>query len=317
MTIQSLKRNLSVSVNGLKVSYNDEGPSNKAVVIFIHGFPLNKTIWDFQLESLHDFYRVIAYDMRGMGNSDPGASDFSVADLADDLIEFMNVLKIDKAIVCGHSMGGYVLLNAVEKSPSRFEGLVLCSTQSKGDNSESRESRLKTIESIKMEGVQKFAEKVLIDLFSYLSFTSKREEIASIKDIIEKTKPEILNRNLDAIMNRKDMSSFLLEIKIPVLIIVGKRDVITPILRSEFMHEHIERSILELINYAGHLPNLENPWEFNTCIKRFIDLTTLAQKKPYFENPKKSGVDSSITDLGSKLLMQIQQLISSKKLASN
>lgn len=317
MAIQSLKRNLSVTVNGLKVSYNDEGPANKAVVIFIHGFPLNKTIWDFQLETLHDFYRVIAYDVRGMGNSEPGATEFSIADLADDLIEFMNVLNIDKAIVCGHSMGGYILLNAVEKHPNRFEGLVLCSTQSKADNSESRELRVKTMDSIKMGGVEQFAEKILKDLFSYLSFTSKREEIAAIKDIIEKTKPEILNRNLAALMNRKDMTSYLSEINIPVMIVVGKRDIITPVLRSEFMHEHIEHSTLELINYAGHLPNLENPWEFNRCIKKFIDSTTSAHKQPYFENPKTFGSDSSITELGSKLLMQIQQLVGSKKLATD
>jgi len=317
MVIQSQKRNLSATVNGLKVSYNDEGPINKAVVIFIHGFPLNKSIWDFQLESLHDFYRVIAYDARGMGNSEPGSAEFSIKDLAEDLIEFMNVLNIEKAIVCGHSMGGYILLNAVEKYPNRFEGLILCSTQSKGDNSESKESRLKAIESIKMDGVDEYAEKILKDLFSYLSFTSKREEIAAIKDIIQKTSPEVLNRNIVAIMNRKDMTSLLSEIKIPVLIIVGKRDTITPILKSEFMHEHIENSTLELINYAGHLPNLENPWEFNRCIKKFIDNTTSAHKQPYFENPKNSGSDNSIADLGSKLLLQIQQLVTSKKLVTD
>jgi len=316
MVMQSLKRNLSVMVNGLKVSYNDEGPSNKAVVIFIHGFPLNKSIWDFQLETLHDFYRVIAYDARGMGNSEPGTEEFSVQDLADDLIGFMNALAIEKAIVCGHSMGGYILLNAVEKSPDRFEGLVLCSTQSKSDNSDSKELRLKTMESIKLDGVEEYAEKILKDLFSYLSFTSKREEIAAIKDIIQKTNTDVLIRNLLALMNRKDMTSFLSQISIPVLIIVGKRDSITPMLRSEFMHEHIEHSTLELINYAGHLPNLENPWEFNKCVKKFIDTTTSAHKQPYFENPIKTGTNNSLSNLGSNLLLQIQQLVGSKKMVT-
>jgi pimeloyl-ACP methyl ester carboxylesterase len=95
-------------INNLLVSYTDEGEEGSPVIIFIHGFPFNKSMWNLQVEPLKDDYRLIMYDIRGHGNSDAGIEVFSIDLFANDLIGLMDALKIDKAILCGLSMGGYI-----------------------------------------------------------------------------------------------------------------------------------------------------------------------------------------------------------------
>ena len=116
-------KNIRITVNNLTVSYNDEGPDEAPVIIFIHGFPFNKSMWDMQVEALKDTYRVIAYDIRGHGNSDTGNEDFSIELFVNDLLLLMNTLKLNKTMLCGLSMGGYIALNAIENYPERLTRL--------------------------------------------------------------------------------------------------------------------------------------------------------------------------------------------------
>jgi len=281
--MESVRKSINLPVKGVNVSYSEAGADNKPVMIFIHGFPFNKSIWDYQLEILGEHYHVIAYDVRGHGNSVGGDQAFSIELFAEDLIAFMDALHIDHAVFCGHSMGGYIALNAIEKYPTRFEALVLVDTQSKSDNGEAKEKRMKAIELIKSHGVEDYAEQSVKNLFAYISFSSKREEIAAVKDLIINTPVDTLEKTLHALAERKDVTNKLSDIKIPVLIIVGKKDVITPPAVAERMHEKIEDSTLELIDYAGHLPNLENALDFNRLLKKFMDKITAYDRQPYFE----------------------------------
>lgn len=317
-TMPSQRKNINLKVKGLTVSYNDEGPANKPLVIFIHGFPFNKSMWDFQLESLLENYRVIAYDIRGFGKSDPGTTDFSIDLFADDLINFMDELEIDNAIVCGLSMGGYIALNAIDRYPSRITGLILCDTQTKADTNEAKEKKMKAIENISAIGVEEYAEESVKNLFAYLSFTTKREEIAVVKDMIVKTSVDTLIKTLTTLAERKDTTHKLSEIKVPVLIMVGKKDIVTPPERSELMHENIEDSQLELIDYAGHLPNLENPYDFNQFIKKFLDKITNLEKQPNHERTTYHPQQPTLVEIiGTKLSVSFNKFIwSFKRLAS-
>src|ERR1035437_4356167 len=163
--------NISLIVNEMVVSYSDLGPDNAQVIIFIHGFPLNKSMWNKQVEVLKANFRVIAYDIRGHGESDTGNNPFSIDLFVDDLIRFMNALKIHKASLCGLSLGGYIALKAIEDYPERFEALVLCDTTCKADSPTAKATRLKTIENIIKKGVYKYTDGSLNNLFSPESFT--------------------------------------------------------------------------------------------------------------------------------------------------
>jgi len=268
--MRNLGDDIKMTVNNLTVSYIDEGPDEEPVIIFIHGFPFNKSMWTKQVEVLKENYRVVAYDVRGHGNSDTGNEDFSIELFVKDLLNFMDALNIDRTILCGLSMGGYIALNAIENYPERFDALILSDTHCIADTPEAKEKRLKTIESIKKDGVEKFADESIKNLFAPESFSKKKEEIAAVRDMIVNTTKESLYKTLRAFYERKETCSKLSEIKVPVLIMVGKEDKITPPVAAQLIHEKIKDSLLSIIEHAGHLSNMENPREFNKQLKKFV-----------------------------------------------
>lgn len=261
---------IKIILNSIRINYDDVGNNGDPVIIFIHGFPFNKSMWNQQVEALKDNYRVIAYDVRGHGNSDAGKGDFSIDLFANDLIRLMDALKIDKAMLCGLSMGGYIALNAIEKYPDRFDALILSDTTCIADTPEIKEKRMKTIDSIRKDGVEKFADESIKNLFATESFNSKKKEIAEVREMIVNTDEESIIKTLRAFYERKETCSKLPDIKVPVLIIVGSEDKITPPAAAQMMHEKIEDSVFKIIDNAGHLSNIENPSEFNKQIVELV-----------------------------------------------
>ena len=261
---------IRITVNNITVSYNDAGTDGAPAIIFIHGFPFNKSMWNGQIEALKTDYRVISYDVRGHGNSDLGVKDFSIELFGQDLILLMDALKIEKAILCGLSMGGYIALNAIGNYPERFTALVLSDTNCVSDTNESKAKRMETIESIRKDGVEKYADESLKKLFAPESFTKNSKDVDKARVMITATSKQSLYNTLHALANRKETCSQLPEINVPVLILVGKEDIITPPEAAQSMHEKIKGSFLHIISHAGHLSNMENPLEFNDQLKTFV-----------------------------------------------
>ena len=265
-----LGTNIEMIINNHTVSYTDEGPDNSPVIILIHGFPLNKSMWNKQIDMLIETYRVIAYDVRGHGNSTAGTADFSIELFVDDLLGLMDALKIDRAILCGLSMGGYIALNAVENFPKRFDALILCDTNCIADKPEAIRKRLMAINSIRENGLEQYSEESLKVLFAPESFVTSKEKIALVKEMIMKTPLETLSRTLLALTRRKETCTKLTDIQIPVLIVVGKEDQITPPDAALQMQKKIKRATLNILEYAGHLSNIENSHEFNSQLIKFV-----------------------------------------------
>lgn len=259
---------IQIKVNGITVNYNDMGES-KLPIIFIHGFPFDQSSWKLQQDYLQHHCRVITYDIRGFGKSTHTDETLSINLLADDLIHFMDALQLPKAIVCGLSMGGYILLNALNRYPERFAAIILSDTQCIADTAEAKEKRQKNIQLVASGGIAEYTENMIQNLFYTESFTSKPEAVSSIRKTMLSTKPVIITDTLHALANREEMCYTLSNILIPTLIISGKEDKSIPFQQSSFMHQQIPRSILQLIDKAGHLPNLEQPEEFNRLVKDF------------------------------------------------
>ena len=261
--------NLKITANGISVSYNDYGPGDAPVIIFIHGFPFNKWMWSAQVSALRKNYRVLCYDLRGYGDSDQGDVDFSIDLFVADLVAFMNELAIKKAMICGLSMGGYIALSAIEKHSDRFDALVLCDTQCDADTEKSKQKRLEAIETIREKGVSFYADEMLKHLFAPESYVTRKEEIKAIREMILNTSKPSLYRTLAALMMRKETCSRLSEIKVPVLVMVGEHDEVTPPDKSKYLHDKIYHSFLNFIEHAGHVANMENPEAFNASLKKF------------------------------------------------
>ncbi|MDP3451383.1 MAG: alpha/beta hydrolase [Bacteroidales bacterium] len=264
------KKYLTVIIKNHSVSYIDEGSINNPTIIFIHGFPLNKEMWNIQITDLKRDYRVIAYDLRGHGGSDEGDNELSIEFFANDLISFMDALKLDKITLCGFSMGGYIALNAVLNYPDRFNAILLCDTGCSNDSPEAKEKRMKSIENIKLNGLEQYADESLKKLFAPISFSKYSKEVSFVKDMIMRTPVKSLFKTLHALANRKETCSKLHEIKVPVLIMVGKEDEITPVEVAMYMHKKIKESIIHIIDHAGHMSNMENSKEFNTQLTKFL-----------------------------------------------
>ncbi|MFB0516427.1 MAG: alpha/beta fold hydrolase, partial [Candidatus Neomarinimicrobiota bacterium] len=149
---------MKVNLNGHALNYVVTDAADGLPVVFIHGFPFNHRMWQPQLQVLPHRYRAIAYDVRGHGESDVGDGQYTIELFVDDLLVLLDHLEVDKAVVCGLSMGGYIALRAVERQADRFRGMVLCDTKSEADTNESKITRAETMKAVKSLGVTAFAD---------------------------------------------------------------------------------------------------------------------------------------------------------------
>ncbi len=264
--------NLTTHVNDFDLSYDDIGAGD-IPIIFLHGFPFDKKMWQGQIDFLKSTYRVLTCDIRGFGASTDESSTLTIDLFADDLIAFMNKLSIEKAIICGLSMGGFIALNAQKRFTDRFEALILCDTQCIADTPEVKAKRYTAIDEIKANGASGFNEGFIKNVFHKDSISQKKELVETVRRVVFSNSQHIITMGLTALAERSETCSTLGAIAMPTLIICGREDTVTPLAQSEFMHKNIEGSILRIIDHAGHVSNLEQPYAFNKHLFDF--LTTL------------------------------------------
>jgi 3-oxoadipate enol-lactonase len=276
--------NLSIAINGFDLCYEDVG-EGETPIIFLHGYPFDKSMWQQQLDYLKSSYRVIACDVRGFGKSTDEKTPLTIDLFADDLIKFMDTLAIDKAIICGLSMGGFIALNAMKRFHSRFEALILCDTQCIADTDAVKEKRHKAMDDMELNGVDAFNEGFIRNVFHPDSLTNKTELVNQLRKVVFANTQHIIKEGLVALAERTETCSSLSEIDIPTLIICGREDAVTPLEQSEFMHDHIKGSKLKVIDKAGHVSNLEQPDEFNKHLLDFLTTILVVDLEQFTEDP--------------------------------
>lgn len=261
--------NLMATIDNFELSYDDFGEGD-IPVIFLHGYPFSKAMWQEQLGFLKTKHRVIACDIRGFGRSKDEESTLSIDLFADDLIAFMDKLTIDKAIICGLSMGGFIALDALKKFPNRFDALILCDTQCIADTDEVKAKRYKTIDEITFAGAAEFSEGFVKSVFHKDSLESKKEVVERVRNVVFSNSQRIITMGLTALAGRMETCSILSGVTIPTLILCGREDEVTPLEQSESMYAAIKGSRFHVIEHAGHVSNLEQPEEFNQHLLHFL-----------------------------------------------
>lgn len=269
---------LIVQIKDINICYDDLG-EGEIPVIFVHGFPFDKTMWKPQVEVLIKLNRVIVYDIRGFGKSESGSENFTIGLFAQDLIDFMDALNLKTAIVCGLSMGGYILMNAVHYHPERFAGIILCDTQCIADSSEAKVGRTNAITTIKAGGLEDFAAGFVKKIFSNKTLDQNLELITQIKDVILSTSTKTITATLRALAERDEMCTKLVMLNVPTLILCGDGDVVTPPNQSELLQKNLNGSILYQIKDAGHMSNLEQSELFNERLVHFVQELSIANEK--------------------------------------
>jgi 3-oxoadipate enol-lactonase len=251
-------------------NYVETGNSSAMPVVFVHGFPFSNKMWQPQLDLVGESFRAIAYDVRGHGESYVGDGQYTIEGHVDDLIVLLNLLSIQKAVIVGLSMGGYIALRALERNPERFRAAVLCDTRSEADGNEGKLKRFAAITAVKNDGAEAFADVFVKNVFAPGTFKRNPQAIERIHSVIKRTSELSIAGTQLALAARTDATPSLSKIGVPTMILVGELDVITPPSASQAMHERIPHSEMHVIPHAAHMSNLENPEFFNEKLMTFL-----------------------------------------------
>jgi 3-oxoadipate enol-lactonase len=253
------------------IVFFEEGPRTGLPVVLVHGFPFDHRMWAPQVRSLSKDRRVITYDVRGHGQSPPGDGPYTLETFVDDLFMLLDHLKVPRAVLCGLSMGGYIVLRAVERRAERFNAMVLCDTKSAADSSEAKLKRAATIQAVQKDGVTAFSNEFIQGVLTENSLRTNATLVGSVLEMIQSNTPEGICGALRALAGRTDTTQALPKMDLPSLILVGQEDRLTPPAVSESISKGLPNSTLRLIPDAGHLSNLENPSVFNAYLIEFLD----------------------------------------------
>ena len=256
-----------VTVNGvgLAVDVVGDGPA----ILFIHGYPLDRSIWRHQVEHL-DGWRRIAPDLRGMGGSDAPDLGYSMTTYADDLAALLDSLGVDHVVLCGLSMGGYVAFEFLRRHRARVRGLVLVDTRAESDSAEGRRSRDVAAQTAREDGTRAVAAAMLPKLFAEETEEAVGEPWRQVERMIVATPIPGIVGALAAMRDRPDSTALLESLDLPALIIVGEHDRITPLASSHRMASALAGSRLEVIQHAGHLSPVEQPATVTEAMRDFL-----------------------------------------------
>ena len=253
-------------INGISV-YDFEGTGRP--LIFVHAFPLCAKMWESQVNYFKEKYRVITYDVRGLGDSISGDWQFTMESYADDFIEIIKQLKLDPVAACGLSMGGYIIQRALVKNPVLFKAIVLADTRAERDDDAGLISRSNSITSIKNGLKDEFISGFLQKLISEKSLNTP-----AIKNCIESmmlsNSDEGICGAMIALATRTTTLNQLQNINVPALIIVGEDDILTPLVFAQSMNKSLKNSELVVIKNSGHMTNIEQPEDFNKTLEIFL-----------------------------------------------
>ncbi len=252
------------------LNFADDGPG--PVVVLLHGFPLDLSMWDAQRETLGSMYRVITPDLRGHGRSAAPDGIYPIDDMADDVVETLDSLRIAEPVVLGGlSMGGYVALSIAARYPKRLRGLILMNTHASSDSPDAARLRKGQASEVEETGsVQPVVAAMMPRLFSPLTQTRRPELVAKIREVMENTSPRAVAGALRGLAARPDRTPDLARISLPTLVMSGSDDVLIPPDVTRAMAAAMPNAEMVIIPESGHLSPLENPASANGAILRFL-----------------------------------------------
>ncbi len=257
----------TVEINAANWSYEERG-AGKALVL-VHGFPLDRRMWDAQMAGLADVCRVIAVDLPGFGQSQPPRP-FTMKSLADDLHAFLDKVNARPAVLVGLSMGGYLALKYVTRYPTDLAGLALIDTRAQADDTEGKKNRMAMVEIAKAQGSSAIADRMEPKMLSSATMHRNPEVVKRLREIMESCPAQTMEYALIAMRDREDSQAELASIAVPTLIVVGDSDAITPPALSSAMNREIPHSRFCVIKNAGHMSPMERPEEVTNTLREFV-----------------------------------------------
>ncbi|UCD23736.1 MAG: alpha/beta fold hydrolase [Gemmatimonadota bacterium] len=242
--------------------------NSRTPVVFLHAFPLNAAMWDAQRAVLGS-RTTLAPDFPGFGNRAVGKS--NIDEYARAVLRDMDAAGVERAVVVGLSMGGYVAFRLHALAPDRIAGLVLADTKAGGDDEETRLRRTDQAAKARRDGVAWLEDALLPALLGNTTRGRRPEVVASTRTLIAQAHSEGVARALEAMRARPDSTPQLPSIRVPALVLVGEEDNLTPEAEARTIVEGVRDGQLGVIPQAGHLSNLEAPDKFNEVLLSFLE----------------------------------------------
>lgn len=259
-------------VNGITLAFNDQG--NGFPLVFLHAFPLNRSMWTEQENALSSQFRVVTIDLRGHGESDAPLWHYTLDQAADDVCGLLDHLSIKQAVFVGLSMGGYILFAFYRKYAERVKGMVLADTRAQADTEDGKRARFEMAQIAYKRGPSAIADIMIPKLLSPGTIQTRPELVQRVRGMIEGNQVSGIAGDLMAMAQRPDSVPFLQRIHCPTQIIVGELDVPTPPADARLIAESIPNARLAIIPEASHLSNLEQPDRFNEIVRAFVSTAT-------------------------------------------
>jgi len=264
--------NRPVIVDGVRLSVFDEGRGPP--VLFVHGYPLDHSMWDEQ-KSVCGAFRFVAPDLRGFGASDAASGATSMDRFAADLHICLDELGVTEPIVyVGLSMGGYIAWPFLQQRPGRVRGLVLANTRVIADTPAAAETRRQTAKKVIADGVEVIQESMLDKLFSSTTKSNNPGAVEQARRMIRLAKPEGVAGALLGMADRPDVSDRLSSLQIPTLVVAGEDDAIVSATEMEGFARAIPNAEFVRVERGGHMTPMENPSAFNEALTRFLRRAT-------------------------------------------
>jgi 3-oxoadipate enol-lactonase len=256
--------------SGGNMSYRELGEGPGDPLVLLHAFPLNGRMFEPQMEAFSGGRRVIAPDFPGFGRSPRTPAQPDVRYYAEAVGGLLDRLGLERVVLGGVSMGGYVAFGCLRLFPRRISGLVLADTRPDPDSDEVRENRKEMARRVAEEGVEVLVELQMERLLARDTLENDEEVVERVRAMILESAPGGVVAALGAMRTRPDSTPLLAEIQAPTLVIGGEEDGISSPEVMGAMAQKIPNSRHVTLPRAGHLSNLENPEGFNAALREFL-----------------------------------------------
>ncbi len=263
----------SIQLGAINLAYEDQGTG--PVVVLLHGYPLDSRMWQPQIDALSKTCRVIAPDLRGFGQStqapEDAASGVSMSRYAADVAELLRAIDVtEQVILCGFSMGGYILWQFIRQFPERVKAFVPCDTRAIADTAEARQGRLKTADEVMKSGVEPIITAMLPKLLSERTRNARPEIVEKVTAIMRSCSPATIAASLRGMAVRSDVTTELASFTQPALVLSGAEDAISSPEEMRGIADKLPNAKFIEIPRAGHMTTLENPEAVSAALLDFI-----------------------------------------------
>jgi 3-oxoadipate enol-lactonase len=277
-----LIRRLQLAGGEMVIAEHGEGDP----LLLVHGFPVDRRMWRGQIGALPGL-RLLLPDLRGHGESEPSPPPYTLIDLAEDLRQLLDHLALERVMLGGLSMGGYVALAFAARYPERLRAFFLFDTHPKPDTPEGRRGRAETAARVRRGGVSEVADEQVDKLVGGRNVDP--EVVALTRKMVLDMSIEGMVGSLTAMAARLDSTPVLPTILCPTMVLVGSEDAITPPTMAREMAAAIPGAELVEIPAAGHLAPLEQPAAVNAAMRDFITRRVTARASSPSSGPASSS----------------------------